>query len=189
MEGINKDYQMKFKLLNTAITCLLLSLSSFANAGLIEVDFSSGTDSNSHYGTYEEDGFNFFSEVTSDHYDCLANDSRFCFHDGQANSGDNWIRVTYDSGLFDFSELVISSISSGLSIQSNLGHSAFLTSAQSGLQTFNWSNVSYIRMSSADDTTVFIDTFRANMAQVPEPSTLAIFALGMMGLASRRFKK
>ncbi|MGL1958703.1 MAG: PEP-CTERM sorting domain-containing protein [Colwellia sp.] len=24
---------------------------------------------------------------------------------------------------------------------------------------------------------------------VPEPSTLAIFALGMMGLASRRFKK
>ena len=26
-------------------------------------------------------------------------------------------------------------------------------------------------------------------AQVPEPSTLAIFALGMMGLASRRFKK
>ena len=25
--------------------------------------------------------------------------------------------------------------------------------------------------------------------QVPEPSTLAIFALGMIGLASRRFKK
>jgi len=28
-----------------------------------------------------------------------------------------------------------------------------------------------------------------NVAEVPEPSTLAIFALGMMGLASRRFKK
>ncbi len=28
-----------------------------------------------------------------------------------------------------------------------------------------------------------------NSAQVPEPSTLAIFALGIMGLASRRFKK
>ncbi|MBA6384141.1 PEP-CTERM sorting domain-containing protein [Colwellia sp. BRX10-6] len=26
-------------------------------------------------------------------------------------------------------------------------------------------------------------------AEVPEPSTLAIFALGMIGLASRRFKK
>jgi len=28
-----------------------------------------------------------------------------------------------------------------------------------------------------------------NSVDVPEPSTLAIFALGMMGLASRRFKK
>ena len=28
-----------------------------------------------------------------------------------------------------------------------------------------------------------------NASQVPEPSTLAIFALGMIGLASRRFKK
>jgi hypothetical protein len=28
-----------------------------------------------------------------------------------------------------------------------------------------------------------------NLASVPEPSTLAIFALGIMGLASRRFKK
>jgi hypothetical protein len=28
-----------------------------------------------------------------------------------------------------------------------------------------------------------------NVSQVPEPSTLAIFALGVMGLASRRFKK
>jgi len=28
-----------------------------------------------------------------------------------------------------------------------------------------------------------------NSTEVPEPSTLAIFALGIMGLASRRFKK
>jgi len=31
--------------------------------------------------------------------------------------------------------------------------------------------------------------FRASATNVPEPSTLAIFALGMIGLASRRFKK
>jgi hypothetical protein len=30
---------------------------------------------------------------------------------------------------------------------------------------------------------------RVLVKQVPEPSTLAIFALGMIGLASRRFKK
>jgi hypothetical protein len=31
--------------------------------------------------------------------------------------------------------------------------------------------------------------FRASATDVPEPTTLAIFALGMIGLASRRFKK
>ncbi|WP_440874820.1 PEP-CTERM sorting domain-containing protein [Thalassotalea sp. PLHSN55] len=30
---------------------------------------------------------------------------------------------------------------------------------------------------------------RANAAPVPEPSTLAIFALGMFGLVSRKFNK
>ena len=34
----------------------------------------------------------------------------------------------------------------------------------------------------------FIPTVEKNI-DVPEPSTLAIFALGMIGLASRRFKK
>jgi hypothetical protein len=32
-------------------------------------------------------------------------------------------------------------------------------------------------------------SFQAIVSSVPEPSTLAIFALGMIGLASRRFKK
>ena len=32
-------------------------------------------------------------------------------------------------------------------------------------------------------------TFNTRVANVPEPSTLAIFAFGMIGLASRRFKK
>ena len=31
-------------------------------------------------------------------------------------------------------------------------------------------------------------TFLVNQTQVPEPSTLAIFALGLMGMAARRFK-
>lgn len=34
-----------------------------------------------------------------------------------------------------------------------------------------------------------ISTFLVRATQVPEPSTLAIFALGIMGLAARRFKK
>jgi len=37
--------------------------------------------------------------------------------------------------------------------------------------------------------TVMFDNFAVTTTEVPEPSTLAIFALGVMGLASRRFKK
>jgi hypothetical protein len=36
---------------------------------------------------------------------------------------------------------------------------------------------------------VGVSTFLVKVNQVPEPSTLAIFALGLIGLASRRFKK
>ena len=45
--------------------------------------------------------------------------------------------------------------------------------------------------SSNGNVTAAIDrtTFQENATSVPEPSTLAIFALGIMGLASRRFKK
>jgi len=39
------------------------------------------------------------------------------------------------------------------------------------------------------DATFRESTIRLNAVDVPEPSTLAIFALGMIGLASRRFKK
>lgn len=37
--------------------------------------------------------------------------------------------------------------------------------------------------------TVIFDNFSVSTTAVPEPSTIAIFALGLMGLASRRFKK
>lgn len=45
----------------------------------------------------------------------------------------------------------------------------------------DWMPISY-----SGDQRVF---FTTNKIDVPEPSTLAIFALGMIGLASRRFKK
>lgn len=40
-----------------------------------------------------------------------------------------------------------------------------------------------------DGDELWIDNIIYQMAEVPEPSTLVIFALGIMGLASRRFKK
>jgi len=35
----------------------------------------------------------------------------------------------------------------------------------------------------------FFDSIEINISQVPEPSILAVFVLGLMGLASRRFKQ
>jgi hypothetical protein len=43
--------------------------------------------------------------------------------------------------------------------------------------------------SSHTATNNYTNTWLVKKAEVPEPSTLAIFALGMIGLASRRFKK
>jgi hypothetical protein len=43
--------------------------------------------------------------------------------------------------------------------------------------------------SSYTNTNYYSSTWLVKKAEVPEPSTLAIFALGMIGLASRRFKK
>jgi hypothetical protein len=51
--------------------------------------------------------------------------------------------------------------------------------------TFNANTVS----SSNTSASSFVVTRRLPMATVSEPSTLVIFALGMIGLASRRFKK
>ncbi len=48
----------------------------------------------------------------------------------------------------------------------------------------------YIRIKAiSGDFGLSIGEFQAFGTKVPEPSTLAIFALGMIGLASRRFKK
>jgi len=52
-----------------------------------------------------------------------------------------------------------------------------------GMTTLNWQNPNAFELRQN------IIHNAANVALVPEPSTLAIFALGLMGLASRRFKK
>jgi hypothetical protein len=67
----------------------------------------------------------------------------------------------------------------------NLGNDWFalhLNASTDGMWT--WTQAGYDR----DDANVRI-TVDYSVNSVPEPSTLAIFALGIMGLASRRFKK
>ena len=58
-----------------------------------------------------------------------------------------------------------------------------------GKRTAIDSNATWIWTSKAyDDNNVYFSA-AITATDVPEPSTLAIFALGLMGLVSRRFKK
>ena len=52
---------------------------------------------------------------------------------------------------------------------------------------FQWSQVTH--SGTAFDNWAIDNVKLTNNASVPEPSTLAIFALGLMGLVSRRFKR
>ena len=60
-----------------------------------------------------------------------------------------------------------------------------LTNSAGSFGFYNFSQ-SYVRYSGFEEDAC---TENCGKVDVPEPSTLAIFALGMMGLASRRFKK
>ena len=55
--------------------------------------------------------------------------------------------------------------------------------------TFANDKLYYYDHNSGSGSTLSAYSLQSNSQEVPEPSTLAIFALGMIGLASRRFKK
>jgi hypothetical protein len=75
---------------------------------------------------------------------------------------------------------------------SNVILDSFNSSSGNSNTLFSFTNdsvtVNFSAMNNSDMYTFNIDTTPAVNA-VPEPSTLAIFALGMIGLASRRYKK
>ena len=76
-----------------------------------------------------------------------------------------------------------------LAAQSNIGRSVYLGGQYMASTSYN---VSSLRSGTADQLLEQSVNWAANSSSVqdvPEPSTLAIFALGMIGLASRQFKK
>lgn len=54
---------------------------------------------------------------------------------------------------------------------------------------FDFGQTSRLNLDDGSRVEFIVDSFTMSSAKVPEPSTFAIFALGMIGLASRRFKK
>jgi len=104
------------------------------------------------------------------------------YTDAMFNSVDELLEVVFQLGKEDGFKFALE-IDSSLDflgvdiITSNVGDFAFILS--DNFQTNEW--VSFGNP--------LIGVARANAAPVPEPSTLAIFALGMFGLVSRKFNK
>jgi len=175
---------MNIQMLRSALASLILSVSGFANAGLI-------TD-------WEIIGNGVISstELAQDNWVINYN------NDGALYSGDWTVSATaIEDGDFTFDWSLIGHHSW---YQSQVKLTAFSVSGSellaSGKSGFNFSETYTFTNIEANETFGFnihgyhYDSSRMmhgemTLAQVPEPSTLVIFALGIMGLASRRFKK
>lgn len=210
-------------MLKAALAGLVLSVSGFANAGLIisatnAIINSGGPGFGSIQDTINKNGLstNYVNGVTDfDAYLALNPSHTFVFNGNEwfGNSGETLSSVTYDLGsLMSINALALwneeAAAISLLDIYVSSDNTNFnalslgLTPVNNALNTdylaevFSFSDVNtrYVRfdMSNCNQTgwacAIGEVAFRTSTS-VPEPSTLAIFALGIMGLASRRLKK
>jgi hypothetical protein len=205
-ECITKELNMNIKMLKAAVAGLVLSVSGFANAGLITFNpsgtstVSQGTDlfwdmlsdntSTSSLGAVG--GFNLtghedfhFNTSTSDMVNIGTGTGGYLFNLGEMiGSSSNWSNIADYVGTTDYSGIMNLGDSGifGLSFQlAGQTHYGWVNiSENSGTQSIlGWGYESIAGQALAAGVTT----------SVPEPSTLAIFALGIMGLASRKFKK
>jgi hypothetical protein len=194
---------MKFKLFNTALAGIILFANATANAGLILTI----TDNGSNQTLWEFSGSTLASSPISSAvgfwpefgYPGPIGQYQGC---GNILSGSGTMYTTnngtvgiteaciYESGeftAFKASSLFNWQTNDTLSWSGSIVTDISITHFKSGVYQTKQSRYSN------DD--VFLDPVvltigsQNNITDVPEPSTLAIFALGMIGLASRRFKK
>jgi hypothetical protein len=184
---------MKIKFLNTAVAGLVLSISclvNFANAGVILSDSTAVNTSGQDYSrTFDVTGFEDYKNLVftvnarGDYGLDEYNEFIKFLIDGTSfgNYRYDTIGVTSFTGptgddkfdiIIDFTFTV-----------SDIDWNNFASDSQVSIQWDNSANVGsapgfYVNYS-----------LSGNPAPVPEPATLAIFALGMIGLASRRLNK
>jgi len=189
---------MNIKMLKAAVAGLILSASGFANAGLINL---TGTidDLDDYIITEFEitaagtvrgwtDSFNDFENFdpivslwASDGSWILTNDDNSSINPATQSYYDSGFESFLAAGTYYFT---VSSFNSFPLTTENLFSGSPFDGVAESQKTFYETNYPNMGM----DYSIWFDGADSARA-VPEPSTLAIFALGIMGLASRRFKK
>jgi len=118
-----------------------------------------------------------------------------------SENGVDWYSNGYSWGFTDVGNLVRQN-SADINLHASYGNNIGMSWHTGGnvASNSNWGQNSSVAMVSLRSGWAFNNgnnfssvqervLFSLNSVEVPEPSTLAIFALGIMGLASRRFKK
>jgi hypothetical protein len=190
---------MNNKFLKMAFAGLVLGVSSFANAGLIYLDADSiatGGNLDSSSLIVSAGTISYVGEIRADHSDgdLIAAGSVgnvFDIATGSSARFDFDFDVSSISFIFGGNAGVFNVIASDILgdvvdsfFTNNTGGGAFagpLTLSGAGIRSLSWEDPGF--------NFAAIDNMSISTAEVPEPSTLAIFALGLMGLASRRFMK
>jgi hypothetical protein len=210
---------MKFKIFNIEIACLFLATSSFANAGIIthgdlttdtETNYITDTNSGRMYTRLDAfnlniddthmmlisgaafDGWSIVTkEVVDDFYNALLGvDVSPCvgqMEQYSVNCGtvDGWTSLDFGFGFSNTDNYF--AYDNGNPGQVGLG-GIYRTGRVADIGNWathtQWQDYYGPTTGSPINYMLYKDS-----VEVPEPSTLAIFALGMIGLASRRFKK
>ncbi len=208
---------MKCKFLKTVLVSTVLVISSLANAGIISgfhqtdggktVDLSSlewltwdqtnnisrDDIENGIGNTFLADGWRY---AERSEFEALFDSLWGGRAEGWQNSnqdGASWVKTNLSVGLYtnaiafgDSADCGGSSCWAHYNVNSTQGWFHDYYGLSTGIDSINNQTYSYSSTSSASlsNTSALVRS-----TTVPEPSTLAIFALGIIGLASRRFKK
>lgn len=194
---------MKYKFLSSAVVGFVLSISSLlniANAGLITFDNTTSSIQNSTRDAGTLSGFNFTQNL--DIIDVVGSSWNYGAYSGDFallnnNGGIGYVTAS-DNSDFTFDGLWVQSwagnaslrgslqgfINGNLvwSIETDIGNSYQYFGAQAGMID---------SLSLGFGNYFLVDDLALNMPaqSVPEPTTLAILALGLLGLGARRIKK
>jgi chloramphenicol O-acetyltransferase len=213
MEGIEKEYKMKFKFLKAGLVSLILSVSCLANAGLIQSDYLSSNDNLTVIDNTTDLQWLDLSVSTSWTF---ANWSTLIEQNNGWRLATNTEAVNLFNTAFPTYSVVhgnagyvdtqdASLIQNFTDFRSLFGATTMNTNGIDTYGLYKDENNSSKMMGVsrwAGTYRIFSTNFTGSVSEVnnglyivrnttnvPEPSTLAIFALGIMGLAARRFKK